>query len=188
MALKLITASTSEPITVAEAKDQARVTIPDDDAYITSLIPAVRKLAETLLQRSIMEQTWGKTSDYFTSALKLYMPPITSILSIKYLDVDGVERALDPVDYKLDNANDFRAGYVVPAFGKAWPATRVDINAVKVRYKAGHANAANVDESIKLWIKLHVAYFYDTREAALSASLKPIPRLSGLIDSFRIWD
>lgn len=170
MALKLITAPTTYPVTLAEAKLHCRVDVADDDALITALITAATEMAEQKTGLAIMTQTWELTLDAFPDALELTRVPVQSITSVKYYDTAGAQQTLSPAAYALDNADAFGFSYVVPAYNGTWPDTRDQINAVSVQYVAGYANAAAVPESIKQWIKLMLSTMYDNRETEAYSS------------------
>lgn len=190
MTTRLITAPTSEPVTLAEAKVQCHVDGNDEDALINALISGAREQCEHILGRSIMPQTWEKTLDDFplSDGIELLNPSIISITSIKYIDaITANETTLASDQYSLDK--DSEPGWVMPAYGVVWPATLPVSNAVRVRYVAGYADAASVPVSIKNWIKLAVATWYRTREAGVEVGITTLPHdfFSGLLDRHRIW-
>lgn len=187
MALKRITDAATEPVTLAEAKLHIRPTSGStEDALITSLIKTARMLAENETKRSFIEQTWQKTLDGFPCAIELPYPPVTSVDSIVYIDVNGANQTLAPASYIADLLNE--PGWVVPAFGYVWPITRSVINAVTVQFKAGYGTtAALVPEPIKQWILLTAAHFYENRESSVpGVSITPLPFIAGLLDPYRI--
>ena len=57
-----------EPVSLAEAKKQVRVTYSDDDDYIANLIVAARMHCEPRLRQSFITQTWTLYHDSFPSA------------------------------------------------------------------------------------------------------------------------
>jgi uncharacterized phiE125 gp8 family phage protein len=186
MTLRSITAPASEPVTLAEAKLHLRVSIATDDALITSLITAARVEAEQQTERSFMPQTWELTLDCFPCVITLNRPPVTSITSLKYLDTAGVQQTLSPSLYALDS--DSEPARVVPAYGQSWPSTQAFINAVRVRYVAGYADAAAVPEAIKDWMKIRVNTLYEFREQILAGlPVAQVPFVGGLLDPYRIW-
>ena len=187
MGLRVITAPASEPVTLAEAKAQLRVDDANSDTLITALIVMVREQAEAETGRLLLLQTWEKTLDNFPDAIFLPNAPIVSITSVKYLDIDGAEQTLTGASYQLDASSDFTGAWLVPAYGYAWPDIHKDINAVKVRFLAGYANAAAVPQSIKQWMLLHLGNAFENREAALDRKLEPLPFLAGLLDAYRIY-
>lgn len=185
MSTKLITAPSTEPVSLVEAKLQLRVTSTDDDTLITALIVAAREAAEYEMQRAIISQTSEKALDMFPDAIEL--PPTASITSVKYLDSNGDEQTLSSGSYTLDNASDSAPSWLTPAYGYSWPDTYLDVNAVKVRYVAGWADANAAPKSIKQWILLNVGHWYANREAASVDKLEPLPFIASLLDRYRIY-
>ena len=58
MATKIKTSPALEPVTLSEAKSYLRITDNNDDAFITTLISAVRRRCEGYTQRALITQTW----------------------------------------------------------------------------------------------------------------------------------
>src|SRR5262245_50678948 len=54
-----------EPVTLAQAKKQLRIEIPDDDALIASKLSAARRMCETWIKRSFLATTWRASWDSF---------------------------------------------------------------------------------------------------------------------------
>lgn len=155
-----------------------------EDGYLTRLIRSARQRAEHLTQRALLPQTWGVKLDAFPEAIELERTPVASVTSVKYLDVNNVEQTLSPLDYVVDNFG--MAAYIVPAYGKTWPDTYPEINAVRVEYVAGYANAAAVPECAKDYIFLIVEDAYRNRGATVDANIKPHPYLDRLLDPLTI--
>jgi uncharacterized phiE125 gp8 family phage protein len=116
-----------------------------------------------------MPQTWElsresfpPTRSIYSEALVLTRVPVQSIVSLSYTDAAGVMQTLLPVDYLLNNCDDFGFATVAPAFATLWPSEARD---VKLRFVAGCVDASLVPASIKQWIKLQVAAMYENREA-----------------------
>ena len=170
MALKLITAPSTYPVTLAEAKLHCRVDLADDDTLITALITAATEMAEQKTGRAIMAQTLELTLDAFPEAFELTRVPVQSITSVKYYDTTGAQQTLSNTLYALDAADDFGFAHISPVYGGTWPTTRDQINAVAVRYVAGYADAAGVPQSIKNWILLMVSTMYANRETEAYSS------------------
>lgn len=184
MTTRLITAPTTEPVTLAEAKLDLRIDTADEDTLISSLITAAREQCEHILGRSIMTQTWEKVLDSFPSdngAIELLYPQIASITSIKYIDANTAnETILVNIQYSLDK--DSEPGWVMPAYGILWPDTLGVANAVRIRFVAGYADAASVPASIKNWILLAVRHMHDN-----CCSDVPNDFMGGMLDRYRIW-
>lgn len=68
MGLQLVTAPTTEPITLTEAKLHLRESDTAQDTIIQSLISAARRHIEERCRRSLITQTWLRTLDQFPTA------------------------------------------------------------------------------------------------------------------------
>lgn len=188
MALKLITAATVLPVDLASAKAHLRVDVADDDTLITSMIWAATQVAEQMTGRALTAQTWELTLDAFPAALELTRVPVASITSVIYADSTGIQTTLSNTLYALDAADDFGLAYVVPVYDGTWPDTRSEINAVKVRYVAGYADAASVPEGIKSWIKLQVGMMYVNRESVNVGNITTeFGYVDRLLDRYKVW-
>jgi uncharacterized phiE125 gp8 family phage protein len=161
MNLRLITAPTVEPVSLATAKAFLRVDGADEDALIHALIKAAREKGEELSRRAFITQTWemiidGWSRDY---QLKLYRPPLQSVTSVKYIDADGAEHTWS--DYVVDTRSE--PGVVL--FYSYPSDSLVKSGAITIRFVAGYGDAeTNVPERIKQAILSLVAYWYENRE------------------------
>lgn len=178
---KRITTPT-EPITLAEAKLHLRVDDTAEDSLITALISAARETCEDRIEGTVPVTGWRLTLDAFPDAVKLPRPPIVSVESVKYIDTAGVQQTLSPLDYVVDTVSS--PGYIVPAFGKAWPETRGQINAVTVEYTAGSAAAQH---ALKAWMLLAIGEMFANREASAERPAVAHGFADRLLDPFRVW-
>lgn len=188
MALKLITAPTEEPVTLAEAKLHCRVDGSDDDALLIALIKAARDLAENQTGRALCTQTWELALDAFPDVeIELPMPPVQSIVSIKYLDFAAVEQTLSADVYALDSYGSQRH-WVLPAQGASWPDTLDAANAVKIRFVAGYGLGVAVPPGIKQWMLLQIGHWYATRESVNGGNIvNEMPFVGALLDPYRLY-
>lgn len=187
MSLKLISGPAVEPISLHEAKEHCRVEHTDEDALLTSMIRAVRRLAEARTNRALVSQVWELALDSFPEAeVRLEKPTVLGITSVKYLDPDGVEQTLDPAEYVLDAAT--LPGLLLPV--EVWPETYDDANAVKIRFTAGYgATASDVPEDIKAWMLLQLATLYTHREAFTQGRATELPNrfTDALLDGEKVY-
>ena len=185
MPLKLITAPTVEPLTVAETKAHLRVTASDEDTAIGAYITAARQLAEQILGRALMSQTWEKTIDAFpTNEIELPWPPLVSITSVKYINTSSAQITLASTEYVIDS--DTEPGWLLLAVDKTWPATDDVANAVRVRYLAGYVDAAAVPGVIKSWLLLKIGELYANREASAERPAQAHGFADRLLDRYTI--
>lgn len=188
MPLIIITPPASEPVTLAEAKLHCKVDGSDDDTLITALIISAREQAQHRLGRALITQTLEQVLAAFPDGIKLPLPPAKTIVSVKYIDSAGILQTLDPAAYELDK--DSSPGWLVPAYGLAWPSARAVPNAVRVRYTAGYGAAADVPASIKSWMLLAIGTLYSQREVVITGTLvQDLPHyfFDGLLDPYRVY-
>jgi uncharacterized phiE125 gp8 family phage protein len=153
------------PLTLAEALEQLHENAGVADAKVLDLIDVAREACEDRTERTLISTPWRLTLDAFPSAIRLLQPPIISVESVRFVDEEGVEQTLAPADYYLDNVSE--PGYLLPAYGKAWPATRCQPNAVVVNYTAGYgATMTAVPRPLRQWMLLAIVDMYDTRKAS----------------------
>lgn len=170
MALTRTIDATTEPISLAEAKVHLNVTTADDDALISTLILQARQYAENFTNRAFITQTWELRLDMFTPwTLTIPMSPLVSVSSIQYIDGSGVTQTLASSEYTVDAKSE--PGRITPAYGKNWPVTRYEMNAVTITFIAGYGAAADVPAPIKAAIKLIVAEMYKEREATIAGTI-----------------
>lgn len=177
--IKVITAPTLEPITLAEAKANLRVIGTDEDADITRMIRAARQMAEERLNRALMPQTLAFGEDGFCGALRVPRPPLRTIDSLTYIDTDGAAQALAGPAYLVDTFAEPPTISAAP--GTSWPATRAQTGAVVVQYQAGYADAASVPEPIRQWMLLAINAFFEHRSMVNEGQTYALP------DEFYKW-
>lgn len=185
MAYKVVVAPSVEPVSLEDAKNHCRIDGIEDDALIDALIIAARESAEHETGRALCTQTRELVLDAFPEAFVLRGSPVQSVISVKFIDINGAEQTLDPADTLLDK--DSEPGYLVPAYGKSWPSTFALPNAVRVQYVCGYST---VPESIKAWIKLAVGTMYAQRETVGSNQSAALPDRfwHRLLDPYRIYE
>jgi len=183
VSLQLVTPPVGEPVSLAEAKLHLRVDVDDDDALIGSLISAARQAAETL-----NTARWKLLLDAFPCPTVLLAKcPVQSVVSIQYLDMNGMSQMMPVVDYVVDTACE--PARISPVFGKTWPPTLPQIGAVTVTFDAGYGAASAVPEGLKSWIKLRVGSLYAHREEMsilMRGRIDPLPFVDGLLDPYRV--
>lgn len=161
--IEVVTAPTSEPVTLAECKMAARVDFTEEDPLLNSYIKQAREEVEQDASICLMPQTIRLNLDYFPAwTIAVRRRPIVSITSITYTDTDGTTQTVSSDDYRLDaTASPPR---IEPAYGLLWPTARTESKAVKVLMTAGYTSASLVPEIAKQAIRLRVAMHIRERE------------------------
>ncbi len=162
----------SEPVTLTEAKAQCRVDISDDDALITSLIVAARQYCEGIDWLAYMTQTIEFWLDGWPAddEIELPRPPLQSVASVEYYDVNGVKYTLATSVYDVDLVS--TPGAIYLKYLQTWPTLQLrDRNAICITYDAGWDTPAYMPQTIKQAILLLVGYWYEQRESVLIGTI-----------------
>jgi len=172
--MTLVTAPAIEPLTIAEARDHLRIDNDDSNAIIRNLIRAARSYAETYQHRALIQQTWDITYSAFGD-LEIPKAPISSVTSVKYYDVDGVQQTLASSVYKVASAD---PSYITLDEDQEWPSVQPIIEPITVRIVAGYGTTAeDVPQMVRQAMLMLIAHWYENREASIigvSAMRAPI--------------
>jgi uncharacterized phiE125 gp8 family phage protein len=184
MSLRLITAPTTYPVTLAQAQAQTRVNLARDDDYLNLLIAAATDYAEQYTGKAIMEQTWELVLDGFSDVIQIPKGPISSVTSVKYFDAANVEQTISNTNYAVDIAAS--PAWIVRASNFSWPSTAAGVNNVTIRFIAGYAL---VPASIKHAILLLIGTWFEQR-SAVAVDVRGVPTeipigVHALLDKFR---
>jgi uncharacterized phiE125 gp8 family phage protein len=150
MPFKTTVSPAVEPVTLAEVKLQLKIETADtaDDTLISNLIKAVRAYAEGYLNRAIIAQTIKLSLDEFPREIRLPLPPLHKVVSIRYKDTAGDWQTLASTVYDVDNQSE--PGRIVLAYNQAWPGIRGDINGVEITINAGYAATFTADATLNV--------------------------------------
>lgn len=172
MAFVQTVAPAAEPLTLAEAKAHLRVDGTDEDTLITALIVAAREQAEAFLRRALITQTWRLDADRFAAMMALAYPPIVSVSSVTYTDIDGNSQTVATSVYELDAAE----AIVRLKYNQTWPSARDHPDAVKITYVAGYGAAgSNVPASIRQGMLMLIGHMFENRELSAPILINQVP-------------
>ncbi len=196
-ATTLVTPPDEEPITLGDEKLHARLDASDEDVLIESYVTAARVYAERYTGRAFITQTWNLKLDDFPAQrsdtigwrmlgnpIFLPNPPLSSVVSITYIDDDGTTQTWASSNYDVDT--DSEPGRVALAFDKTYPSTRGDIHAVTVQFIAGYGNASTVPDPLKEAIRQLVLDMYENREARTPVRMSDNPTVARLLDIYSV--
>jgi len=167
MPLTLNTAPTIEPVNLSNAKAHLRVSGQEDDLYITDLIIAARRYTENVLNRALITQTWEYYLDDWPETIEIPMPPLQSVTSVKYTDLDGSQSTFSSASYTVDT--DSEPGRIILNDGYTWPNdTLFPTNPIQIIFVAGYGDSTqDVPADIRAAIKLTIANYYENREPSV---------------------
>lgn len=154
----------TEPISLAEAKAQCRVSIDEDDMLIASLITAAREAVETIMRMGLSDQTYDMyLNSWWSGDLLLPMPPLQSVTSIKYTDIDGAETTWSSGNYYVSTAQ--IPGRVVLKTNISFPTVELkEVDAIVIRFVSGYADSGDMPQLLKRAMLLIVGHLYENRE------------------------
>jgi uncharacterized phiE125 gp8 family phage protein len=155
----VVTGPTTEPITLAQAKNQLFLAESDtsQDVELTLRIQAAREQWEADTDSVMLTQTLSATAENFRGReFDLPSRPIQSITHVKYYDSSNVLQTLSSSLYSLDA----KERSVELNWDASWPTTYTRWNSVIVTYVAGNATVAAVPAIAKQAMLLLVAYYH----------------------------
>ena len=172
------TAPVTEPVTLAEAKDQLRLTslFTADDAYITKLIPVARNRVEDYCNRYFTDQTVLivlKEWEIENGSIVLPFPDLVSVDSVKFT-ANGAETTIDAGDYTFD-----------PDTRRVYNATGWPTYAVEMKFEV--TTAAPVEfEGAKHAMLMLVTDMYENRtESVVGTSVGTNPAVKAMLYPYR---
>ena len=184
MAVQLVTAAASDPITVAQAKSHSRISTSDDDTILGLYITAATEKFQAWTSMQLVNATFDEFLDSFAILEEegLQWSPVSSVTSIKYIDTDGNEQTVTSTIYQTDLVS--KPSRIVEAYNQSWPSFRNQLNTITVRHVAGFgADATSVPEDIKYALKLIVAGMYEQREEDIAGTI-----ISSMPEDFGVSD
>ncbi len=177
MPARITTPPTSEPIDLGEAKAHLRLDTALDDAYVQSLISAARLHVESYCRRGLVTQEWELVLSAFPCGESIELPfgqlaadteEEDPVESVTYIDAEGVERTLATTEYVVDTVS--VPGVLRLAYGKSWPATRQQWDAVRIAYTVGTA-VDDVPQPIKQAMLLLISQMYEHRTPEITGTI-----------------
>lgn len=176
-------APTAEPVTVSEVKEHLRLSLPDEDKYISSLISQIREEFEELTGLALLGQTWELTLDYWPGPsepwwdgvrvasitaihgdrsldfVELPRHPLTAVTAVSVSDEGGNETAVDVANtFNIDTAS--KPGRMILKDGKTWPIATRNRTGIEITYTAGYTS---VPAPLKRALLNMIAYAYEHR-------------------------
>jgi uncharacterized phiE125 gp8 family phage protein len=194
MIVKRITEAIVTPVSLADVKAHTRIESTADDTLLAKYLKAAWWHGEGLTNRCFVAATWELPLEHFPTMrdfVELPMPPLQSVESFTYVDLDGVTQTLvADTDYYVDA--DSEPGRVFPV--DYWPTDcRKRPGDVRIRYISGYPltgeDLPTTPEGIQNWLMVRVAGAYEQRENFLiGVNVVQMPRhfCDALLDPYII--
>lgn len=135
---KMVISPSSEPISITEAKKQARRDDNDEDSQWDLFITAARNQAETDTMRAMCWQKRSVTLDQWPHEIELYACPVRADMPvvITYVDSGGSTQTLATTVYKV--RYDREPATISLKDGQVWPTLLLESGVITVTFTAGY--------------------------------------------------
>lgn len=174
--LEVVTPPSLEPLTVEELRDHLRIETADEDVRLAAIIQAARQWVESHTGRQLMPATWRLYLDVLCAPIVLPKPPLRSVSSITYVDLDGATQTLAASEYQVIQPTGPWAGpaTIVPAYQVTWPIPRDQRRAVSVTFSAGYdVGSCPLVEAVRWYAEYLYEPVSDVLRQAAIAALQP---------------
>jgi uncharacterized phiE125 gp8 family phage protein len=183
----LIPVTPADPIvSLEDAKQHLRIDHDDDNAYITTLVSVATTAVQERLERTLGVTTWdyriGSEDICWGFDIRLPMPPLLEVVSVKYFDTDSAEQTYAPANYRAFGTGG-RGGIRLTG-GASWPSLRYGPEAVTIRYRAGYED---VPEPIRQAVLLIVGQLFASRGEMVNTNTMEDPAIKWLLAPYRIF-
>jgi uncharacterized phiE125 gp8 family phage protein len=181
--------STTEPVSLSEAKNQLRLDTASHDALVSGLIKAARQKLENLTGQAFVSQTWDMFLDAFPGCaeLELPFPPLQTVTGVYYTPDGSVEATFAASNYEVDVAS--QPGRIVLKSSVSWPSNTLKVaNGVRVRFVCGYGAAAAVPQPLVQAIQMLVTQWYDSPPTYEVGPVMAVPfSVENLIADYRMY-
>ncbi len=184
---QVITAATTYPISLTEAKSHLKVDTSADDTYIESIIKAATQLSEEYTNRFFINTTIDQTCSNFKDLETLFKSKVNDVQYVKYYDADNTLQTLDDTIY--DKMLSYEPSQIQLAKNKTFPDITKRNDAVICRYTVGYgSSASDVPEIIKQAILLTIGNFYENRNSVIIGRIATeLPQnVKWLLDTYKV--
>lgn len=197
--LQLKTAPTDEPVSLEEAILYARwESGTDEDDQFSALITLGREQTEGITEHQLNTATWIQSFNGWQRCFLLDKPPLQSVTTITFIDVDDITQTVSSSDYIVHTESEHR-GIVQFKKDFTFPELRDErLNSISVEFVAGYEGwpilplaARGVPETLKLAIKLFVNDCWSHREydldGKLTGSIQDNPTAKQILNSYKVY-
>lgn len=160
-------------VTPSGVKQSLRILDDRDDALIETLIVGAEDWIERETRTQLGAAEYLLTLDEWPQCreLKLPRPPLIDVQSIEFTDAQGSEGPLPSGLYMVDLTS--RPGRI--AFTGSLPQVADVPGAIRIRFIAGHEDAADVPPTLVQAVKMLVGHWHANAEATSTLTIKDVP-------------
>tara|TARA_R100001443_G_scaffold609_1_gene2464 strand:- start:335 stop:913 length:579 start_codon:yes stop_codon:yes gene_type:complete len=184
---QVITAASTFPVSLTEAKSHLKVDTSADDTYIESIIKAATQLTEEYTNRFFINTVIQQYASSFAELQTLFKSKVNSVDSVLYYDSDNSLQTLSASVY--DTQLNYEPSQIQLADGQSFPSITKRNDAVRVRYTVGYgSSASDVPEIIKQAILLTIGNFYQNRASVITGkTATELPmNVKWLLDTYKV--
>jgi uncharacterized phiE125 gp8 family phage protein len=197
--VSLVTAPSSEPVTLEQVKDHLRIVQGDtlQDDYLKRLIKAARQKIEDMTNRKFVTQTWNLYRDNWPGSdddyIEIPFAPLQSVAStgVTYTKISGGTTTFSSTAWDDDTVSE--PPRVILKTDSSWPtATLAALNPICIRCVVGYTTPSLVPEPLNQAILLLVSHMYEYREPVISGQagfvVAEVPRsIDALVADYRLF-
>lgn len=173
--VKLVTAPTIEPVSLADAKSFLRIDSSFEDDLISKIITSARILIEEYTKRSLITQSWKISFDDFAPrTIRLVRGPVVDVTSVNRIDENNDTQLIASNMYHLSASKEY---LVTDNF--------ISGRKIEINYTTGYgASASSVPEPLKLAIMTLCGRIYERK----SEAFKIDDEIKSLINNYRTYE
>jgi len=165
--LALVTAPTTDPMTVSELKEHLRIVAADgdNDKYLYDIQKSAVEQLQGEAEYQVMEATYNLIlSDFPDSVINLPIVPVSSIESITYY-TSATETATLSQNTDFYFVKTDRSAKLYPV--DSWPSVYDRPDSVTIQFKAGVALPENVKTNVLQALRLLVGSYHENRQSVV---------------------
>lgn len=178
---RMLVPAAALPVTIPELKDWAGIGRDDVDDQLTRALRVAVDWVEARTHYAQMVRTYELTYDSFGARkLSLLWSPYGSLVSFESRATPTASYStVSPTLYLVDIREGAPSALILRT-GATWPTvSEYAVDAVRIRYTAGHASASLVPDSLKQAVLIVAAAVYDRRpldDLELARTVDPFTR------------
>lgn len=183
----------TEPVTLAQVKEQLRIVdYDDDDTQLTTMISVARRAIEDMTGRTLIDTVFTQSVREWRTCTEILRGNAHTINSLVYDDTAGTEQTVDPATYGIHPFADGCAALALyDEFTEPDLLDRPYVDRVRFEFVAGYGAAAgDVPHPLRQAVLYLVAHYYDNRSpVGVNVNLNKVPfTVESLAAPYKIYN